>query len=94
MLEPEYYPATLQPSSKQHLLRSQAKAVGLGGMYSNVPHTIAYSSHTNRAGLKMGASTLSGQEVMGLNDGSKKSTLVTYLADAKKYGAEMYCLPH
>ena len=39
----------------------------------------------------MKASTLSGMDATGINDGSKSSTLVNYLADAWNWGAEMFC---
>lgn len=39
----------------------------------------------------MRASTLTGQDTTGLNDGSKSTTLVNYLSDAWNWGAEMFC---
>ena len=39
----------------------------------------------------MSASALTGQDATGLNDGSKTTTLVTYLADAWNWGADMFC---
>lgn len=39
----------------------------------------------------MKASTLSGMDATGLNDGSKSTTLVTYLSDAWDWGVEMFC---
>lgn len=39
----------------------------------------------------MQASTLSSQESMGSNDGSKNSTLVTYIADAWASGSDIFC---
>ena len=38
----------------------------------------------------MQASALTGMDSTGVNDGSKSSTLVTYLSDAWNWGAEMY----
>jgi hypothetical protein len=37
----------------------------------------------------MHASTGSGNDTTGVNDGSKTTTLVTYLSDAWNWGAEM-----
>lgn len=37
----------------------------------------------------MKASTLSGQDCTGVNDGSKNSVLMNYLPDAWNWGAEM-----
>ena len=39
----------------------------------------------------MSASALTGQDATGVNDGSKTTTLVTYLADAWNWGAELFC---
>ena len=39
----------------------------------------------------MKASTLSGQDCTGVNDGSKSSTLMNYLPDAWNWGAEIFC---
>lgn len=39
----------------------------------------------------MKASTLTGMDATGVNDGSKSSTLVNYLSDAWNWGAEMFC---
>jgi hypothetical protein len=39
----------------------------------------------------MSPSTLSGQDVTGINDNSKNTTLVTYIADAWNWGAEIFC---
>jgi choline dehydrogenase-like flavoprotein len=39
----------------------------------------------------MKASTLSGQDCTGVNDGSKSSVLMNYLPDAWNWGAEIFC---
>ncbi|KAJ4144416.1 hypothetical protein LMH87_003300 [Akanthomyces muscarius] len=39
----------------------------------------------------MSPSTLTGQDTTGINDGSKTTTLVTYLTDAWKWGADIFC---
>jgi hypothetical protein len=40
---------------------------------------------------QMKASTLSGQDCTGVNDGSKSSVLMNYLPDAWNWGAEIFC---
>lgn len=45
----------------------------------------------NSTGVYMRASSLTGQDTTGLNDGSKSTTLVNYLSDAWNWGAEMFC---
>ena len=89
MLEPEQYPHALRLPQKHHILRTQAGAFGLDSVHSQVPQTVASSAHTNFAGVTLNASERCGHDLTGLNDGSKKSTLVTYLADARNSGAEM-----
>lgn len=39
----------------------------------------------------MSPSALTGQDSTGVNDGSKTTTLVTYIADAWNWGAELFC---
>lgn len=39
----------------------------------------------------MRASTGSGQDFTGINDGSKNTVLATYIADAWNWGAEIFC---
>ncbi|KAL2126285.1 hypothetical protein VTI74DRAFT_1264 [Chaetomium olivicolor] len=39
----------------------------------------------------MHASTLTGMDATGINDGSKSTTLVTYISDAWNWGAEIFC---
>lgn len=91
MLEPTPFPSTLSLPRKFEVLQDQAAAVGLATSCYLVPQTTTFESRINAAGVKMQASSLSGQESMGCNDGSKSSTLVTYLADAWSSGADMFC---
>ena len=53
--------------------------------------TTRFSDGPNSCGVEMKASALTGQDATGVNDGSKTTTLVTYLADAWNWGAEMFC---
>jgi hypothetical protein len=41
----------------------------------------------------LNASKLSGQDSIGLNDGSKNAVLATYLTDALNFDAEMHVMP-
>lgn len=56
-----------------------------------VPQTTRFRVGPNSCGVEMAPSSLTGQDVTGVNDGSKTTTLVTYLADAWNWGAEMFC---
>jgi hypothetical protein len=89
MLEPQVYPEKLPALRKYQTLQKQAKSIGLRDRCSLVPLTTAFHHRTNATGVEVHASTLSGQDSLGLNDGSKNTVLATYLADAWCHGAEM-----
>ena len=90
MLQPETYPEDLPPIQKQLVLQQQADMVGLGKQFTTVRQTVAFRDKTTAAGVHLNASKLTGQDSVGLNDGSKNTVLATYLADASNFGAEMY----
>lgn len=97
MLQPETYPEDLPCIQKHQVLQQQADAVGLGKHFTAVRQTVAFREKTNAAGVHLNASKLTGQDSVGLNDGSKNTVLTTYLADAFSFGAEMYVInlfPH
>ena len=89
MLEPEPYPSEFPKLPKLGLLKKQAAAVGLEKKFYRVPQTTRFRDGPNRTGVEMQASTLTGMDLTGVNDGSKSSTLVNYLSDAWNWGAEM-----
>ncbi len=91
MLEPEKYPADWPALSKAEMLKRQAAALGFSGKFHRVRQTTRFKNGPNSAGVQMNASTLTGMDSTGINDGSKSSTLVNYLADAWNWGAEMFC---
>ncbi|KAI9150826.1 hypothetical protein HJFPF1_10603 [Paramyrothecium foliicola] len=90
-LEPEMYPSNWSEPRKVDALKRQANSLGMGPFFSMVPQTTRFRHGLNSCGVEMSASTSSGQDCTGLNDGSKSTTLVTYLADAWNWGAEMFC---
>lgn len=53
--------------------------------------TTRFKNGPNACGVEMSPSAMTGQDCTGVNDGSKTTTLVTYLADAWNWGAEMFC---
>jgi len=59
--------------------------------FSHVPQTVQFRSGANSCGVEMAASSLRAEDSLGANDGSKTTTLVTYLADAWNWGAEIFC---
>lgn len=91
VLEPEPYPDAWPALKKTEILDKQAHVLGLADKFRKVPLTTRFRSGPNSSGVNMSASTLTGQDSTGLNDGSKTTTLVTYLADAWNWGAEMFC---
>lgn len=76
---------------KLSVLEAQAKALGQEENFYRPPQTTFFHNGRNSAGVEMNASTGSGQDCTGVNDGSKNSVLVTYIADAWNWGAEIFC---
>ncbi|KAI1414570.1 FAD/NAD(P)-binding domain-containing protein [Hypoxylon sp. FL1857] len=91
VLEPEEYPADWPKLKKLELLETQAKCLNLGEKFRRVEQTTRFRNGPNSCGVEMYPSALTGQDPTGLNDGSKNTTLVTYVADAWNWGAEMFC---
>jgi hypothetical protein len=89
MLEPAPYPASYPKLAKLDLLEKQAAALGLQDRFYRPPQTTRFVDGPNSTGIVMHASTGSGMDSTGVNDGSKSSTLVNYLSDAWNWGAEM-----
>ncbi len=89
MLQPVPYPTTYPRLAKLDLLQSQAELLGFGDKFYRPPQTTRFEDGPNSTGVLMHASTGSGNDTTGVNDGSKTTTLVTYLSDAWNWGAEM-----
>jgi hypothetical protein len=90
MLQPEKYPEDFPTLPKLDLLKRQADSLGLGNIFYRVPQTTRFENGPNNVGVNMHGSTLTGMDCTGVNDGSKSSTLVNYVADAWNWGTEMY----
>ena len=91
VLEPTEYPKHWPKLPKLDLLKKQAEYLNMRSKFKRVLQTTRFVNGPNKCGVEMSESTLSGQDVTGLNDGSKNTTLVTYLADAWNWGAEIFC---
>ncbi|KAF5524062.1 Cholesterol oxidase [Colletotrichum aenigma] len=91
VLEPTQYPDDWPELPKVNVLKKQAAALGLSSKFKMVPQTTRFRNGPNSTGVEMCPSALTGQDCTGVNDGSKTTTLVTYLADAWNWGAEMFC---
>jgi len=92
MLQPAPYPTSYPRLAKLDLLQAQAAALNLEDRFYRPPQTTRFEDGPNSTGVMMHASTGSGDDSTGVNDGSKSSTLVTYVSDAWNWGAEMYVL--
>ncbi|KAI0490889.1 glucose-methanol-choline oxidoreductase [Xylaria cf. heliscus] len=91
VLEPEEYPRDWPKLPKLDLLEKQAEYLNMSEKFSRVKQTTRFRNGPNSCGVEMSASASTGQDATGLNDGSKTTTLVTYLADAWNWGADMFC---
>ncbi|KAI2615936.1 FAD/NAD(P)-binding domain-containing protein [Hypoxylon sp. NC1633] len=91
VLEPEEYPQDWPKLPKLDLLEKQAKHLNMQDNFRRVKQTTRFRNGPNSCGVEMSPSSLTGQDPTGLNDSSKNTTLVTYLADAWNWGADMFC---
>lgn len=91
ILDPKPYPEDWPKLPKLDLLEKQAEHLGMRDKFRRVDQTTRFHNGPNSCGVEMSPSALTGQDVTGVNDGSKTTTLVTYLADAWNWGAEMFC---
>ncbi|KAK4121687.1 FAD/NAD(P)-binding domain-containing protein [Parathielavia appendiculata] len=91
VLEPTVYPESFPELLKTSMLKEQAKQMSCGDKFRLVPQTTRFEDGPNSTGVVMHASTLTGMDATGINDGSKSTTLVTYISDAWNWGAEIFC---
>lgn len=89
VLEPKPYPEDYPTLHKLSTLQKQADMLGQSERFYRVKQTTRFEDGPNSTGVYMRASKNTGQDCTGVNDGSKSSTLVTYLSDAWNWGAEM-----
>jgi hypothetical protein len=91
MLQPTPYPQSYPGLKKLEHLRRDSELLGKSKNFYRTPLTISFQEGRNNVGVAMQANRGSGHESTGLNDGSKNSVAVTYLADAWNWGAEIFC---
>lgn len=89
MLQPVPYPNDFPQLKKLSVLEKQAELMGQKEQFYRPPQTTCFTNGLNSSGIEMRASTLSGQDCTGVNDGSKGSVLMNYLPDAWNWGAEL-----
>ena len=92
VLDPQEYPEDWPALPKLELLKKQAEYLGMPEKFRRVEQTTRFHNGPNSCGVEMAPSALTGQDCTGVNDGSKTTTLVTYLADAWNWGAELFCV--
>lgn len=61
------------------------------GKWFRPPLAISLNEKTSMGGIKMKPCIYCGNCVTGCNQGSKQTTLMNYLPDAKRHGCEIYC---
>lgn len=91
MLQPTPYPESYPTLRKLEHLQRDSELLGQRKNFYRTPLTISFQEGRNYVGVAMQANRGSGHESTGLNDGSKNSVAVTYLADAWNWGAEIFC---
>jgi hypothetical protein len=93
MLQPCQYPAHFPELPKLRTLETQARLLGeeYHKNFYRVPITVTFENRVNAAGVRQRASTLTGNDATGINDGSKNSTLMNYIPDAWNHGCEIFC---
>ncbi|ORY10462.1 hypothetical protein BCR34DRAFT_348379 [Clohesyomyces aquaticus] len=91
MLQPMSYPDHYPSLKKLEVFEQQATALGQEHNFYRVPQTTFFRDDVNNAGVGLKASTCTGQDTTGINDGSKNSVLMNYLPDAWNRGAEIFC---
>ncbi|CEJ56572.1 hypothetical protein PMG11_02774 [Penicillium brasilianum] len=91
MLQPTPYPKNHPKLTKLDHLRRESQLLGKSKNFYRTPLTIFFHEGRNNVGVPMQANRGTGHESTGLNDGSKNSVAVTYLADAWNWGAEIFC---
>ncbi|CAG8546209.1 1672_t:CDS:10 [Funneliformis mosseae] len=93
MLQPVSYPSNFPELPKLKTLEEQARLLGdkYHKNFSRPPITVTFENRVNAAGVRQQASTLTGNDCTGINDGSKNSTLMNYIPDAWNHGCEIFC---
>ncbi|KAF2790259.1 FAD/NAD(P)-binding domain-containing protein, partial [Melanomma pulvis-pyrius CBS 109.77] len=91
MFQPTPYPTTSPCPQKLSVFEKQAKTLKQERNFYRAPQTTFFHDGINNAGVEMKASTGSGNDTTGINDGSKNSVLMNYLPDAWNWGAEIFC---
>lgn len=90
MLQPNPYPETYPDLAKLDALQQSAEALGDGSRFYRPPINVTFEDRVNPAGVAQKACINCGDCVSGCNHYAKNTTLMNYLPDASKQGAEIY----
>ena len=90
MLQPNPYPDAYPPLAKLEALQTSAEALGDGGRFYRPPINVTFEDRVNAAGVAQKACINCGDCVSGCNHWAKNTTLMNYVPDAHRHGAEIY----
>jgi cholesterol oxidase len=88
MLGTTPYPDTFPPLLKYDALQKSAAAMGAD--FKRAPINVTFRDGQNAAGVEQKACRLCGDCMTGCNYHAKNTTLMNYLPDAKRFGAEIF----
>jgi len=90
MLGSNPYPADIPATPK--MLAHEKSNSALNGKFYRLPINVTFKDGVNKAGVLQHACTLCGDCMSGCNHGAKNTTIMNYLPDAKRHGAEIFTL--
>jgi len=93
MLQPSPYPEGKQgypKLPKAEAMKLSAQGMGKGSAFKYLDINITFENRKNNAGVDQYKCELCGDCMTGCNYGSKNTTLMNYLPDAKNHGAEIF----
>jgi cholesterol oxidase len=90
MLGSNPYPADI-PATPKMRAHEKSNSV-LNGKFYRLPLNVTFKEGVNKAGVQQQACTLCGDCMSGCNHGAKNTTIMNYLPDAKRHGAEIFTL--
>lgn len=90
MLQPTPYPDHYPDLAKLDALEQSAKALGDGDQFYRPPINVTFQDRVNAAGVPQKACINCGDCVAGCNHWAKNTTLMNYIPDAHRHGAEIF----
>jgi cholesterol oxidase len=91
MLQPQPLPDGFPALPKLKALETSAAALGLSDRFYRPPINVTFQNGVNHAGVEQKRCIGCGDCVSGCNHWAKNTTLMNYLPDAARHGAEIYC---